>query len=107
MPTSIALVPAWDYPKSHASKGADPLPVREHQWLWKYIDSETGGTSCVAEVIAWSSDHWMFASLHGTLAKNTNFAPLIECGVPEEYDGILPVLREMADQHPDAMWFVG
>ena len=67
---------------------------------------DDGGSTDEAEVIAPSSDEWMFRSLHGVLANDANYNALAEWVVGDEYNGILDVIKEMATQHPDAMWFV-
>ncbi len=48
----------------------------------------------------------MFHKLHGVIAKDANYDELAESIVDDDYAGIVDAIREMAAQHPAAMWFV-
>lgn len=72
----------------------------------RWIEGDDAGSTEEAEVISSSSDESMFAKLHGVTAKDANYDELAEGIAEPEYEGILDVIKEMATQHPDAMWFV-
>lgn len=72
---------------------------------WIEGDDELSTTE-EAEVITSSIDEVIFRKLHGVTAKEANYDELAERLTEDEYKGILDVLKEMAAQHPDAMWFV-
>jgi hypothetical protein len=72
----------------------------------RWNENDDGGSTDESEVIAASSDEWMFNKLHGFSAKDVDYDELAELIVEDEYPGILDVIKEMAKQHPDAMWFV-
>lgn len=59
-----------------------------------------------AEVITSSIDEGIFRKLHGVTARDANYGELAELLAEDAYKGILDVIKEMALQYPDAMWFV-
>lgn len=72
----------------------------------RWEDNDDGGSTEEAEVIAPSSDEWMFSKLHGVSARDVDYDELAASIVEDEYRGIADVIKAMAIQHPDAMWFV-
>jgi hypothetical protein len=124
MTLSILLTIPWD------SKAADTPPrleipkVGRHRFSWKHAgtvgfprgpwtvvpqrwsENDDGGSTEEAEVITLSSDEWMFNKLHGVSAKDADYDELAALIVEDEYQGIVDVIKEMAKQHPDNMWFV-
>jgi len=70
------------------------------------VENDDGGSTEDAEVIASSSDESMFRRLHGVTAKDADYDELAKSVRDDEYAGILDVVKEMAAQHPAAMWFV-
>lgn len=72
----------------------------------RWIAGAERGSTEEAEVITSPSDEWMFVKLHGVIAKDANYDELAASLVEADYRGIVDVLKEMAAQHPDAMWFV-
>lgn len=121
VPTSIALVEPFVYTVEAGFRNPDgtnwsykPLTVRPHRYSWKRpAEGPIPNVTTEAECIAFSSDHWKFQPLHSLLGQYTEAAlvAVAERFDEDEDDGdyptMLPVLREMAEQHPDAMWFVG
>ena len=124
MTLSILLTSAWDSKTANSPPNLDIPKVRPHRFSWKgagtvgmprdpwhvkaqrWIDSDEGGATDEAEVITSPSDEWLFQDLHGVRAKDADYDELARCVAQDECKGIVDVIREMATQHPDAMWFV-
>lgn len=124
MTLSILLTRPWDSKSSNTPPRLEVPKVRPHRFSWKkagtvgfprnpwkvtpqrWTDGDDGGSTEEAEVITSSSDEGVFLKLHGVVAKDANYDGLAEWIVEGEYQGIVDVIKEMAAQHPDAMWFV-
>jgi hypothetical protein len=124
MTLSILLTAPWDSRSSNTPPRLEVPKVRPHRFSWKnagtvgyprgpwavkpqrWIEGDEAGSTEEAEVISSSSDESLFLKLHGVSAKDANYDELAEWIAEPEYEGILDVIREMATQHPDAMWFV-
>jgi hypothetical protein len=124
MTLSILLTTPWDSKTAQTPPRLEIPKVRPHRFSWKHagtigyprgpwtvtpqrwIESDDGGSTQEAEVITSSSDESMFHKLHGVTARDADYDELAEWIVEDEYKGILDVIKEMATQHPDAMWFV-
>ena len=124
MTLSILLTAPWDSKTDDSPPRLQVPKVRPHRFSWKgagtvgfprdawhvtgqrWIDRDDGGLTEEAEVIASSADEWMFHKLHGVIAKDANYDELAESIVDDDYAGIVDAIREMAAQHPAAMWFV-
>jgi hypothetical protein len=124
MTLSILLTLPWDSKTSDTPPALEIPKVRPHRFSWKHAgtvgfprgpwsvtpqrwtEDVGGGSTDEAEVITAPSDEWIFTKLHGTVAKDANYDALAEWIVDDQYEGILGVIKEMATQHPDAMWFV-
>ncbi|HEX3671746.1 MAG TPA: hypothetical protein VHT92_08615 [Candidatus Cybelea sp.] len=124
MTLSILLTGPWDSKTGDAPPRLDVPKVRPHRFSWKnagtvgfprspwavkpqrWVEDDDGGSTEEAEVITSSSDESTFLELHGLTAKDANYDKLGERITEVEYEGIVHVIKEMAMQHPDAMWFV-
>jgi hypothetical protein len=124
MTLSILLTTPWDSRSSSTPSRLEVPKVRRHRFSWKnagtigfprdpwtvtpqrWVDADDGGSTEEAQVITSSDDELVFLKLHGVVAKNANYDELAEWIVDSEYEGILDAIKEMALQHPDAMWFV-
>jgi hypothetical protein len=124
MTLSILLTTPWDSKTEEAPARLDVPKVRPHRFSWKdagtlgipkdpwsvtpqhWIAGDDGGATDDAEVITAPSDESMFVKLHGVIAKDANYDELAASIAEDDYRGIVDVLKEMATQHPDAMWFV-
>ncbi len=124
MTLSILLTTPWDSKAEDSPPHLEVPKVRPHRFSWKdagtvgipkdpwrvtaqrWIAGVDGGSTEEAEVITSPSDEWLFVKLHGVIAKDANYDELATSIVEDDYRGIVDVLKEMATQHPDAMWFV-
>jgi len=96
-------------PHRFSWKGAGTIGIPKDPWHvipQRWIEGDDGGSSEDAEIIASSSDESKFQILHGITAKDADYDELAKSIQDHEYAGILDVIREMAAQHPAAMWFV-
>lgn len=124
MTLSILLTDAWDSRTENTPLRLEVPKVRPHRFSWKHAgtvgfprgpwgvkeqrcteDDETL-LSEEAEVVTSSSDEKIFEKLHGVTARDANYDELVEVLAGDEHKGILNVIKEMALQYPDAMWFV-
>jgi hypothetical protein len=90
-------------------KNAGTVGIPKSPWTvipQRWVEGDDRGSSEDAEIITSASDESIFANLHGVIAKNANYDELAERVACDEYDGLIDVLKEMAAQLPDAMWFV-
>jgi hypothetical protein len=124
MTLSILLTTPWDSRSSSTPSRLEVPKVRRHRFSWKnagtigfprdpwtvtpqrWVDGDDGGSTEEAEVITSTVDEPVFLKLHGIVAKDANYDALAERIADSEYEGILDAIKEMASQHPDAMWFV-
>lgn len=124
MTLSILLTSPWDSKTSDTPPGLDVPKVRPHRFSWKHAgtigfprdpwtvvaqrwsEGDDGGATDEAEVVTSSADESMFRGLHGHKANDANYDELAERLTDVDYQGLLDVIKEMARQHPDAMWFV-
>jgi hypothetical protein len=124
MTLSVLLTTAWDSKTEDAPRRLEVPKVRPHRFSWKnagtvgfpkspwtvvpqrWVEGDDRGSSEDAEIITSAGDESIFTNLHGVLAKDTNYDELAERIAGDEYDGLLDVLKEMAAQQPDVMWFV-
>jgi hypothetical protein len=124
MTLSVLLTAPWDSKADDAPPRLEVPKVRPHRFSWKnagtvgipkspwtvipqrWVEGDDRGSSEDAEIITSASDESIFANLHGVIAKNANYDELAERVACDEYDGLIDVLKEMAAQLPDAMWFV-
>jgi len=96
-------------PHRFSWKGAGTIGIPKDAWHvvpQRWVENDDGGSTEHAEVITAPSDESLFQSLHGVTAKDADYDVLATSIRSDEYAGILDVLREMAAQHPAAMWFV-
>jgi hypothetical protein len=124
MTLSILLTTPWDSNDPDASPRLEVPAVRSHRFSWKnagtvgipksawkvvpqrWIEPDDGGSTAEAEVITAAVDEPRFKRLHGVLAKDADYDELGAQISEEAYAGMLDVLKEMATQHPESMWFV-
>ena len=124
MTLSILLTSPWDSNADDTPPRLEIPKVRPHRFSWKgagtigipkdawdvipqrRVENDDGGSTEDAEVIASSSDESLFRRLHGVTAKDADYDELAKSVRDDEYAGILDVVKEMAAQHPAAMWFV-
>jgi hypothetical protein len=124
MTLSILLTPPWDSKADNTPPAIEVPKVGSHRFSWKnagtvgfprgawtvmpqrWNENDDGGSTDEAEIIASSSDEAMFSKLHGVCAKDVDYDQLAASIVEDEYEGIVDVVRAMAKQQPDAMWFV-
>jgi hypothetical protein len=125
MTLSILLTTPWDSKAEEAPPRLEVPKVRPHRFSWKDAGTvgipkdpwhvtaqrliagvEGGGSTEDAEVITSPGDERIFAKLHGVIAKDANYDKLAASIAEDDYRGIVDVLKEMATQRPDAMWFV-
>jgi hypothetical protein len=118
VPLSIALVPpfvrdreTYEYRTPEGGEWEyEPLTVRPHKYAWRCPSEPNVATA--AECITYNADRWQFSDLEGkTGAESMTILDQMQdpemSNVEDMYEDMLPILREMAEQHPDAMWFVG
>lgn len=124
MTLSILLTAPWDSEAEDAPPRLEVPKVRPHRFAWKnagtvgipkgpwtvvpqrWVEGDAGGSTEDAEVITSASDESIFRKLRGVVAKDANYDELAQQIAEDEYAGLLAVLKEMAAQHPDAMWLV-
>jgi hypothetical protein len=124
MTLSILLTSPWDSKTSDTPPTLEIRKVRPHRFSWKRAgtvgfprgpwsvtaqrrtEDVGGGSTDDAEVITSPSEEWIFTKLHGIVAKDANYDALAEWILDDQYAGILDTIKEVAMQHPDAMWFV-
>ena len=90
-------------------KNAGTVGIPKGAWTvvpQRWVEGGDGGTTEEAEIITSARDEAMFRRLHGVIAKDANYDELAEQITEDGYEGLLTVLKEMAAQHPEAMWFV-
>jgi hypothetical protein len=124
MTLSILLTTPWDSSDPDTTPRLDVPKVRAHRFSWKgsgtvgipksawmvvpqrRVEGDDGGSTQNAEVITAADDEPRFLKLHGVRAKDANYDELGAQIAEGAYEGLLDVLKEMAEQHPDSMWFV-
>jgi hypothetical protein len=124
MTLSILLTAPWDAMADDFPPRLEVPKVRSHRFSWKgagtvgfprdawhvvpqrRTDGDDGGVSDEAEVIVPAPDESLFHALHAVIAKDVDYDGLSSSVTDARYAGIVDVIREMATQHPDAMWFV-
>lgn len=124
MTLSILLTTAWDSKTEDTPPHLEVPKVRPHRFSWKHagtighprgpwgvkaqrwIEHDELALTDEAEVITSLSDEEIFRKLHGVTAREAKYDELAEWLVGDEAEGILEVIKEMAVQYPEAMWFV-
>lgn len=125
MTLSILLTTAWNSKDDETPPRLEVPKVRPHRFSWKnagtvgipkdawkvipqrWVEGGDRETTEDAEIITSASDESIFQKLHGVVAGDANYDELAEQLDKDDYAGLLDVLKEMAAQHLDAMWFVG
>jgi len=124
MTLSILLTTAWDSNDDETPPRLEIPKVRPHRFSWKnagtvgipkdawhvvpqrWVEGGDRETTEDAEIITAASDESIFRKLHGVIAKDANYDEIDEQIADDDYEGLIDVLKGMAAQHPDAMWFV-
>jgi hypothetical protein len=124
MTLSILLTTPWDSKTLDTPPQLEVPKVRPHRFSWKSagtvgfprgpwgVNTQRWGEhdelvmTDEAEVITSESDEGIFRKIHGLTASEARYDELAEGLAAKGTEGIIDVIKEMAFQHPDAMWFV-